>query len=60
MDENLKLLCENNELVDDEIPPTTFPGTPNTPIKDTNKISVIVLNNIKKDLMQHVNIGVET
>ena len=27
----------------------------NTPIKDTNKNSDIVLNDIKKDLMRHVN-----
>ena len=47
IDENLKLLCENNESVDDEISPTAVPGSPNTPTKDTNKISDIVLNDIK-------------
>ena len=26
--ENLKLLCENNELAEDEIFPTPVPGTP--------------------------------
>ena len=31
----------------------------NTPIKDTNKNSDIVLNDIKKDLMRHVNSEVE-
>ena len=31
----------------------------NTPIKDTNKNSDIVLNDIKKDLMLHVNSEVE-
>ena len=58
IDENLKLLCENNELFDD-ISPTPLPGTPNTPTKDTNKISDIVLNDIKEDLMRHVNSEVE-
>ena len=59
IDENLKLLCENNKLVDDEISSTPVPGPPNTPAKDTNKISDIVLNDIKKDLMQPVNSKVE-
>ena len=59
VDKNLKLLCKNNELVDDEISPTPLPGTPNTPTEDTNKISDIVLNDIKKDLMRHVNSEVE-
>ena len=59
IDENSKLLCENNELVDDEISPTPLRGTPNTSTKNTNKISDIVLNDIKKDLMGHVNIEVE-
>ena len=59
VDNNLKLLCKNNELVDDEISPTPLPGTPNTPNEDTNKISDIVLNDIKKDLMRHVNSEVE-
>ena len=59
IDENLKLLCENNELVDDEMSPTPVPGIPNTPTKDTNKNSDIVLNDIKKDLMRHVNSEVE-
>ena len=31
----------------------------NTPIKDTNKNSDIVLNDIKKDLMRHANSEVE-
>ena len=34
-------------------------GTPNTPTKDTNKVSDIVLNDIRKDLMRHVNSEVE-
>ena len=59
IDKNLKLLCENNELVDDEVSATPVPGSPNTPTKDTNKISDIVLNDIKKDLMRHVNSEVE-
>ena len=59
IDENLKLLYENNELVDDEISLTPHPGTPHTPTKDTNKISDIVLNYIKKNLMRHVNSVVE-
>ena len=58
IDENLKLLCENNELFDDEISPTPVPGSPNTSTKDTNKISD-VLNDVKKDLMRHVNSEVE-
>ena len=33
--------------------------TPNTPTKDTNKISDIVLDDIRKDLMGHVNSEVE-
>ena len=37
IDENLKLLCENNELVNDEILLTILPRTPNNPTKDTNK-----------------------
>ena len=53
------MLCENNELVDDEVSATPVPGSPNTPTKDTNKISDIVLNDIKKDLMRHVNSEVE-
>ena len=59
IDENLKLLCENNKLVDGEISSTPVPGPPNTSAKDTNKISDIVLNDIRKDLMQHVNRKVE-
>ena len=59
IDENLKLFCENNELVDEEISPTPLPGTPNTPTKDKNKISDIVLNDIKKDIMRYVNSEVE-
>ena len=59
IDENFKLLCENNKLVHAEISPTPIPGTPNTPTKDTNKISDIVLNDIKKDLMRLVNSEVE-
>ena len=59
IDENLKLLCENRKLFDDEVLPTPLPGTPNTPAKDTNKISIIFLNYIKKDLMRHVNSEVE-
>ena len=35
IDKNLKLLCEKNELVDDEILPTPVPGSPNMPTKDT-------------------------
>ena len=58
IDENLKLLCENNELFDDEILPTLVPESPNTCTKDTNKISD-VLNDVKKDLMRHVNSDVE-
>ena len=58
-DENLNLLCEDKELFDDEISATPLPGTPNTPTKDTNKISDIVLNDIKKDLMRHINSEVE-
>ena len=59
IDENLKLLCENNELVDDEILLTPVPGTPNAPTKDTNKISDIVSKDIEKDLMRDVNSEVE-
>ena len=58
-DENLNLLCKDKELLDDEISGTPLPGTPNTPTKDTNKISDIVLNDIKKDLMRHINSEVE-
>ena len=58
-DENLNLLCEDKELFDDEISATPLPGTPNTPTKDTNKISDIVLNDIKKDLMRRINSEVE-
>ena len=58
-DENLNLLCEDKELFDDEISATPLPRTPNTPTKDTNKISDIVLNDIKKDLMRHINSEVE-
>ena len=43
IDENLKLLCENNKLFDDEISFTPLPGTPTTPTKDTNKNYDIVL-----------------
>ena len=59
IDENLKLLSGNNELVDDELLLTPLRRRPNTLTKDTNKISDIVLNDIKKDLMQHVNSEVE-
>ena len=59
IDENVKLLSENNELVGDKISPTSVPGAPNMPTKDTNKISDIVLNDTKKDLMRHVNCKVE-
>ena len=59
IDGNLKLLCKNNELVEDEISPTFVPGSLNTPTKDTNKNSDIVLNDIKKDLMCHVNSEIE-
>ena len=59
IDENLKLLFENNELVDDEILLTPVPGTPNAPTEDTNKISGIVLKDIEKDLMRDVNSEVE-
>ena len=59
IDENLKLLFENNELFDDDILLTPYPGTPNTSTKDTNKISDIVLNDMKNDLMRHVNSKVE-
>ena len=58
-DENLNLLCEDKELFDDEISATPLPGTPNAPTKDTNKISDIVLNDIKKDLMRRINSEVE-
>ena len=43
MDKNLKLLCENNKLADDEISLTSVPGTSNTPTANTNKVSDIVL-----------------
>ena len=56
---NLKLLSGNNELVDGEILPTPLSGRPSTPTKDTKKISDIVLNDIKKDLKQHVNSEIE-
>ena len=59
IDKNVKLLSENNELVDDKISPASVPGAPNMPTNDTNKISDIVLNDIKKDLMRHVNSEVE-
>ena len=59
IDENLKLLCENNELVDDKISPTPVPGTPNSPTKDKNNIFDIVLNDVEKDLVRHVNGEVE-
>ena len=59
IDENLKLLSGNNELVDGEILPTPLPGQPSTPTKDTKKISDIVLNDIKKDLKRHVNSEIE-
>ena len=36
IDENLKLLCGNNKLVNDEASLPLFPGTPNTLGKDTN------------------------
>ena len=59
VNEKLKLLYENNKLVDDEISPAPLPGTPNAPTKDVNKISNIVLNDIKKESMRHVNSEVE-
>ena len=59
IDENLKLLCENNKLVDDKIPPTPVPGTPNSPTKDKNRFFDIVLNDVEKDLVRHVNGEVE-
>ena len=59
IDKNVKLLSENNELVDDKISPTTIPGAPNMPTNDTNKIFDIVLNDIKKDLMRYANSEVE-
>ena len=59
IDENVKLLSGNKELVNVEILPTPFTGRPGTPTKDTNKISDIVLNDIKKDLMWHVKSEVE-
>ena len=37
----------------------SVPGSPNTPSEDTNKISDVVLSDIKKDLMPHVNSEVE-
>ena len=43
MDKNLKLLCENNKLANDEISLTSVPGTSNTPTANTNKVSDIVL-----------------
>ena len=46
-DENLKLLCENNKLVDDEMP-APLPGMPDPLNKDTNKISDIVLMILRK------------
>ena len=48
IDVNLKLLYGNSELVDDEILWTPFPGRLDTPTKDTNKNSDIVLNDIRK------------
>ena len=39
--------------------PTPLPGRPSTLIKDTKKISDIVLNDIKKDLKRHVNSEIE-
>ena len=59
IDENVKLISGNQELVDNDISPTPLPGRPNTFTKDTNKISGIVLNHVKKELMQHVNSRVE-
>ena len=59
IDKNLKLLCVNNELVDGKVSATPVPGSPNTTTKDTNKIFDIVLNDIKKGLMQQVNSEVE-
>ena len=36
IDENLKLLSENNELIDKEISPTPLPERPSTPTTDMN------------------------
>ena len=47
IDENLKLLWDNNKLVDDEMP-APLPGIPDPLNKDTNKISDIVLIIIRK------------
>ena len=61
--ENLKLLCENNALeiwdLRCEILPVSPPGTPNISSKDANKIYDIVLNDIKKDIMGHINSKLE-
>ena len=59
IDGNLISLSGNSELLDDEISPTALPGRPAS-IKGKNKISDIVLNDIKKDLMRHVKSEVES
>ena len=59
IDEKSKLPSGNNELVDNEISATPFPRRPGTPTKDTNKLYDIVLSDINKDLMRHVNGEVE-
>ena len=48
IDKNLKLLCEKNELVDDEILPTPVPGSPNMPTKDTIKFLMLFLMVLRK------------
>ena len=58
INENLKLLCENIELVDNEI----FRVLLQQHLIRTLKIQIkflIVLSRIKKDLMRHVNSEVE-
>ena len=54
----LKIALWKQRIVYDEISPTLVPESPNTCTKDTNKISD-VLNDVKKDLMRHVNSDVE-
>ena len=47
IDENLILFCENNKLVDDEMP-APLPGMSDPLNKDTNKISHIILMILRK------------
>ena len=59
IDGSLISLSGNSELLDDEISPTALPGRPMS-IKGKNKISDIVLNDTKKDLIRHVKSKVES